>query len=116
LAVAIALLVMSGCAGQEASETVTQEQEPVTIDTPTPEQIAPHEMTCAEIRDMFLAEEYEEEASHLAAWAYGLQTGAGGMDFEKYPVTMAGLEDFVTRVILTCKANPDQLFVDAILE
>ena len=80
------------------------------------EQIAPHEMTCAQVRDMFLSEEMEEEASYLAAWAYGVRTGAKDLDFENHPVTMAGLQDFVTRLVLACQADPDKMFIAAILE
>ena len=116
LTLPLALIALPGYAGQDAAETATQESEATSQEATSPEQIAPHEMTCTEIRTMLLAEEHEEEASYLAVWAYGLQTGATGMDFEKNPVTAAGLEDFVTRVILSCTANPDRLFVDAILE
>ena len=80
------------------------------------EQIAPHEMTCAQIRDMFLSEEMDEEASYLVAWAYGVRTGAKDLDFENHPVTMAGLQDFVTRLVLACQADPDKMFIAAILE
>ncbi len=73
-------------------------------------------MTCAEVSEALRDEEREEEASYLVVWAYGVRTGVEGLDFEKYPVTRAGLEDFVTRVTLVCKANPDKLLVDAILE
>ncbi len=116
LTLAMALPALPGCAGQGDSEAATPEPEAVSREAPQAEEVAPHEMTCAEIKDMFLNEEHEEEASYLAVWAYGLQTGASGMDFEKNPVTKEGLEDFVTRVILSCKANLDQLFVDAVLE
>ena len=81
-----------------------------------PAPVAPHEMTCAEIRDIFDTEEHEEGTSYLVVWAYGVRTGVKGLDFEKHPVTKAGLKDFVTRVTLTCKADPAKLFVDAILE
>jgi hypothetical protein len=73
-------------------------------------------MTCAEVRDALDDEEREEEASYLVVWSYGVRTGVEGLDFENYPVTKAGLEDFITRVTLTCKVDPDRLFVDAILE
>lgn len=116
LTLAIAFLALPGCEAQDDSEAASPEVEAVSQDASSVEQVAPHEMTCAELREMLLAEEHEEEASYVAVWAYGLQTGATGMDFEKNPVTKAGLEDFVTRVILSCKADPDQLFVDAILE
>jgi len=80
------------------------------------EEIAPHEMTCEELMVALSSEELEEEASYLAVWAYGVRTGAKGLDFEKNPVTASGLESFVTRLVLACKADPDKLFVDAILE
>ena len=73
-------------------------------------------MTCAEIQNVLATEEHEEEASYLAVWAYGVRTGVNDLDFEKHPVTQAGLEDFVTRLVLACKADPNKLFVDAILE
>jgi hypothetical protein len=73
-------------------------------------------MTCAEVGDALRDEEREEEASYLVVWAYGVRTGVEGLDFQKYPVTKAGLEDFITRVTLTCKADPAKRFVDAILE
>ena len=84
--------------------------------TPATEEVAPHEMTCAEVEDALNDEEREEEASYLLVWAYGVRTGVEGLDFEKYPVTQAGLGEFVTRLTLACKADPDKLFVDAILE
>jgi len=112
---AVALFSLPACSQDPGSEAVTA-QSAAPAEAATPVKIAPHEMTCAEVGDTFGDVEYEEEASYLAAWAYGVRTGAQGMDFEKNPVTMAGLEDFVTRVILNCKADPDKLFVDAILE
>ena len=80
------------------------------------EKITPHEMTCAELMAALDNEEMEEEASYLAIWAYGLRTGAKGLDFEKNPVTMEGLESFVTQLVLACKTDPEKLFVDAVLE
>lgn len=111
LVVALALPV---CAQETGSEPADSPADAPS--EPPPEAVAPHEMTCAEIRDTFLDEEHEEEASYLAAWAYGVRTGAKGLDFDKHPVTMAGLQEFVTSLTLACKANPDKLFVDAILE
>ena len=116
LTLAMALTALPGCAGLGGAEAAAPQPEAVSQEAPQHERVAPHEMTCAEIKDMFLNEELEEEASYLAVWAYGLYTGATGMDFEKNPVTEAGLKDFVTRVMLSCKANLDQLFVDAVLE
>ena len=72
--------------------------------------------SCAEVGEALEDEEREEEASYLVVWAYGVRTGVEGLDFEKYPVTKDGLEDFVTRMTLACKPDPDKLFVDAILE
>ena len=116
LALVIALLVLPSYAGEGSSEDAIQKPEVVSQEAPPTEHVAPSEMTCSEIKDLLLDEEHQEEASYLTVWAYGLHTGATGMDFEKNPVTKAGLENFVTRVILSCKANPDRLFVDAILE
>jgi len=111
---AVALLAFPACsqetgAGSEASPADT-------ASAPPPEEVAPHEMTCAEVGDALRDEEREEEASYLVVWAYGVRTGVEGLDFQKYPVTKAGLEDFITRVTLTCKADPAKRFVDAILE
>lgn len=109
-----ALLALPSCAPETGSEAAVAE-----ADAPSaslPEEAIPHEMTCAEIKEAFGDEENEEEASYLLVWAYGIRTGAHGLDFGEYPVTKAGLEDFVARVFLTCKADPDKLFVDAILE
>lgn len=109
-----ALLALPACAQETGSDSaVVETDEPA---TPSPEKAAPHEMTCADIESTFADQEHEEEASYLLVWAYGVRTGAGGLDFGKHPVTKAGLQDFVTQVVLTCKADPDKLFVDAILE
>ncbi len=113
-ALAVALLAFAACAQEPGSEPAASAAEAPSA--PEPEEIAPHEMTCAEIKETLDAKESEEEASYLAVWAYGVRTGAKGLDFEAYPVTQAGLEDFVTRLVLACKADPDKLFVDAILE
>ena len=113
-AVSVALLVLPACSQETGAES---EDSPAdTASAPPPEDVAPHEMTCAEVRDALRDEEREEEASYLVVWAYGVRTGVEGLDFEKYPVTKAGLEDFITRVTLSCKADPDKRFVDAILE
>jgi hypothetical protein len=113
-ALVVALLALPACAQETGSESVAAAADEPSA--PPPEEIAPHEMTCAEVRDALDDEELEEEASYLVVWAYGVRTGVEGLDFEKYPVTRAGLEDFVTRLTLACKADPDKLFVDAILE
>ncbi len=115
-ALVVALLALAGCAQQSGSEPAASDVETTAQEAPPVEEIAPHEMTCAEIKETLDAKESEEEASYLALWAYGVRTGAKGLDFEKYPVTQAGLEDFITRVVLACKADPDKLYVDAILE
>ena len=73
-------------------------------------------MTCGEVEFMFGDETMEVEASYLAIWAYGVRTGATGMDLEKYPVTKDGLTAFVSRVIEVCDADSEKLFVKAILE
>ena len=73
-------------------------------------------MTCEEVYAALNDEEREEEASYLLIWAYGVRTGVEGLDFEKYPVTKAGLGEFATRLTLACKVDSDKLFVDAILE
>ena len=111
---AVALLALPACAQETGSESAPAAADATS--TPPPEEVAPHEMTCADIRDALADEEREVEASYLVVWAYGVRTGVEGLDFEKHPVTKAGLEDFITRVTLTCKADLDKLFVDAILE
>ena len=113
-ALVVALLAFAACAQATDSESAASAAEAPSA--PPPEEIAPHEMTCAEIKQALDAKESEEEASYLAVWAYGVRTGAKGLDFEKYPVTKDGLEEFVTRLVLACKADSDKLFVDAILE
>ena len=114
-ALAVALLALPACAQETGSESAGPPPADTTS-TPPPEEVAPHEMTCADVRDALADEEREVEASYLVVWAYGVRTGVKGLDFEKHPVTKAGLEDFITRVTLTCKADPDKRFVDAILE
>jgi hypothetical protein len=117
-----AVLILPACSQEVASESAgsaTESAEPPTEVASTPsieEEVAPHEMTCGEISETFGSEEFEEEASYLAVWAYGVRTGVEDLDFESHPVTEAGLESFITKVILTCEADPDKLFVDAILE
>ena len=112
--VAVALLAFPACSQESGAGS---QASPVdTASAPPAEEVAPHEVTCAEVGDALNDQEREEEASYLVVWAYGVRTGAEGLDFEKYPVTKAGLEEFVTRVTLNCKADPDKLFVDAILE
>ncbi len=113
-ALVVALLALPACAQETGSEPAAKPAEATS--TPPSEEVAPHEMTCAEVKEAIHDEEREEEASHLVIWAYGLRTGAKGLDFEKYPATKAGLEDFITRVTLACKADPNKRFVDAILE
>ena len=112
--VAVGLLAFPACSQESGAGS---EASPVdTASAPPAEEVAPQEMTCAEIGDAFNDQEREEEASYLVIWAYGVRTGVEGLDFEKYPVTAAGLEDFITRVTLNCKADPDKLFIDAIVE
>ncbi len=113
-ALVAALLALPGCAQETGSESAASPADATSA--PPPEEVAPHEMTCADVRDALHDEEREEEASYLVVWAYGVRTGVEGLDFEKYPVTKAGLEDFITRVTLACKVDPDKRFVDAILE
>jgi hypothetical protein len=113
-ALVVALLALPACAQESGSESVASAADAPSA--PPPEEVAPHEMTCADVGDALLDEEREEEASYLVVWAYGVRTGVNGLDFKKYPVTKAGLEDFVTRLTLACKADADKLFVDAILE
>ena len=108
---AAGLMILTACAEETGPESAASE-----ADAPPPQEVAPHEMTCAEVRDAFQDEEREEEAAYLVVWAYGVRTGVEGLDFVKYPVTKVGLEDFITRVTLACKVDPDKLFVDAILE
>ncbi len=113
-ALAVALFALPACAQETGSESAAAPADATS--TPPTEEVAPHEMTCAEIGEALRDEEREEEASYLVVWAYGVRTGVKGLDFEKHPVTRAGLEEFITRVTLVCKANPDKRFVDAILE
>ena len=113
-AVSVALFVFPACSQETGGESEASPAD--TASAPPSEEVAPHEVTCAEVADALRDEEREEEASYLVVWAYGVRTGVEGLDFEEYPVTKAGLEDFITRVTLTCKADPDKRFVDAILE
>ena len=87
-ALVVALFALPGCAQETGSEPAASPADATS--TPPPEEVAPHEMTCAEIRDIFGTEEHEEEASYLVVWAYGVRTGVKGLDFEKHPVTKAG--------------------------
>ena len=105
-------VAISGCSAPSESAASAADAP----SAPPAEEVAPHEMTCGEVRDALDDEEREEEASYLVVWAYGVRTGVKGLDFEKHPVTKAGLEDFITRVTLTCKVDLDKRFVDAILE
>jgi hypothetical protein len=73
-------------------------------------------MTCGEVQFMFADEAMEVEASYVAIWAYGVRTGATGMDFSKHPVSQDGLTAFVARVIEVCDADSEKPFVKAILE
>ena len=114
LAAALVLIALPACSQEPGGESPASLAD--TSPAPPAEEVAPQEMTCADVRAALDDEEREEEASYLVVWAYGVRTGVEGLDFEKYPVTKAGLEDFITRVTLTCKADPDKLFVDAILE
>ena len=120
-------VVVAACPHPELGETVfvdvpqrrdrAAEPIPVAQVTESPaEEVAPNEMTCAEVSEALQDQEREEEASYLVVWAYGVRTGVEGLDYEKYPVNREGLEAFVTRVTLACKADPSKLFVDAILE
>ena len=111
----MALLALLACSPETASDSEAA-VETAAQQTPPAEEIAPHEMTCAEIQETLDDPELEDEASHLAVWAYGVRTGAKGLDFERHPVNQAGLEDFITNLVLACKADQDKLFVDAILE
>lgn len=84
---------------------------------PAPQEpIALDKMTCAEIEFIFADEKREVDASYIAVWAYGVKTGATGMDFEKYPLTVDGLSSFVSHLIEVCDRDSDKLFVKAILE
>ena len=116
LYVALALVGLLPACAQEADPPVVVEADASSQEAPQAEEVAPNEMTCAEVSEALQDEEREEEASYLVVWAYGVRTGVEGLDFEKYPVTREGLEAFVTQVTLACKADPDKLFVDAILE
>ncbi len=111
----IAFLAFLACSPETASDSEAA-VETTALQAPLAEEIAPHEMTCAEIQETLDDPEMEEEASYLAVWAYGVRTGAKGLDFERHPVNQAGLEDFMTRLVLACKTDEDKLFVDAILE
>ena len=115
-AVLIALVALVGCAQEVASESAASAIETGAQEAAPAAEIGPHEMSCAEIKELLDDEASEEEASYLTVWAYGVRTGAKGLDFEKHPVTVAGLEQFVTGLILVCQADPEKLFVDAILE
>ena len=113
---ALALLSLPACTQEERPESgVPAAEAPSPQEAPI-EEVAPHEMTCAEINESFGDEEHEEEASYLLVWGYGVRTGDKDLDFDKHPVTPKGLEEFITRLVLACEADPDKLFVDAILE
>ena len=111
---AVALLAFPACSQESGGGAEALPAD--TASAPPAEEVVPHEMTCAEVGDALNDQEREEEASYLVVWAYGVRTGVEGLDFAEYPVTKAGLEEFITRVTLTCKADPDKRFVDAILE
>ena len=113
---ALALLSLPACAPEESAESGAPATEAAPPQEAVFEKVAPHEMTCAEIDATFGDEQHEEEASYLLIWAYGVRTGAKDMNFDQHPVTPEGLEDFATRLVMTCKADPDKLVVDAILE
>lgn len=115
-ALAVGFLSLPACAQETGPTSAASEADAPSTEAPPFEEVAVHEMTCAEVSDALLDEEREEEASYLVVWAYGVRTGVEGLDFVKYTVNKGGLEDFVTRTTLACKADPDKLFVDAILE
>jgi len=116
----LALLSLSACAPDETAESgelATEAAASMDASQETVfEAVAPRHMTCAEIAATFGDEQHEEEASYLLVWAYGVRTGAKGMDFDEHEVTPDSLEEFATRLVTACKADPNKLFVDAILE
>ncbi len=86
------------------------------ITPPPQESIVVEEMTCGEIEFILGDEEREVDASYLTVWAYGVKTGAAGVDFERFPLTVDGLSSFVSHLIEVCDRDSDKLFVEAILE
>ncbi len=86
------------------------------IPPPPQESIVIEEMTCGESEFILGDEEREVDASYLTVWGYGVKTGAAGMDFERFPLTVDGLSSFVSHLIDVCDRDSDKLFVEAILE
>ncbi len=65
------------------------------------------DMTCADLLFMFGDEKQAQDSTYLMMWAYGLKTGASGVDLQKYPLTEEGLKIFVRGVVDTCKTKSD---------
>ena len=108
LAAIVPCLVLVGASStlSPAVQIPPSPQEPIVIE----------KLTCGEMEFMFADEELEVDAYYLAVWAYGVKTGATGMDFEKHPLTVDSLSSFVSHLIEVCDQDSDKLFVKAILE
>jgi hypothetical protein len=71
-------------------------------------------MTCGDLLFMLGDEKQTQESTYLMFWAYGLKTGAGGIDLTKNPFTADGLKVFVRDLYDICKVKSDAKVIDVL--